>query len=83
MKIKIKKSFEMSTSHKYLMNKVVLNPYQTIVRCKRRISTCYTTGNMHAILSESLLPELKIWSDISQSISLQKCIQIADILSLF
>jgi hypothetical protein len=29
-----------------------------------------------------LLPELEIWSDISQSNSQQKCIQIADILSL-
>jgi hypothetical protein len=29
------------------------------------------------------LPELKILSDISQAISLQKCVQIADIFSLF
>jgi hypothetical protein len=34
-------------------------------------------------LSNIQLPELKILSDISQAISLQKCIQIADILSLF
>jgi hypothetical protein len=34
-------------------------------------------------LSNILLSELKIWSDISQSISLQKNTQIADILSLF
>jgi hypothetical protein len=33
-------------------------------------------------LSNILLPELEIRLDISQSISLQKCIQIADILSL-
>jgi hypothetical protein len=35
------------------------------------------------LVANILLPELKIWSDLSQSISLQKCIQITDILSLF
>jgi hypothetical protein len=34
-------------------------------------------------LSNVLLPELKIWSDLSQANNLQKCIQIADILWLF
>jgi hypothetical protein len=34
-------------------------------------------------VAKILLPEIEIWSDISQSISPQKCIQIADILSLF
>jgi hypothetical protein len=58
---------------------------------KKRIST----SNMQSIFQKNLvvankspnvsLPEFQIWSDISQSISLQKCtfIQIADILSLF
>jgi hypothetical protein len=49
---------------------------------KKRISTCYCIGNIQSIfkaiafcnLSNILLPELKIWYDISQSISLQKCI---------
>jgi hypothetical protein len=34
-------------------------------------------------LSNILLPDLKSLSDISQAISLQKCLQIADIYSLF
>jgi hypothetical protein len=57
------------TGKKLKMTVKSLNYCQTIVRQKRRISTCYLTGN----LSKILLP---------QSISLQKCIQTADILSL-
>jgi hypothetical protein len=57
------------------------------------ISTCNCTGMVQSIfkkmfvvannLSYNLLPELKLCSAILQSMSLQKCVQIAGILSLF
>jgi hypothetical protein len=70
----------MSTSHKYLMNKVVLNPNQTIVRREKGVFSHAILLAICMHLSESLLP---ICSDISQSISRQLCIQIADIWSRF
>jgi hypothetical protein len=59
---------------------------QTIVRPKMRITPFYFTGYMQSIFKKNcllvankfstiLLPELKIWSDISQTISLAKCIK--------
>jgi hypothetical protein len=55
-----------------------LNSYHIIVQQKRRISTC-TLYRQYAV---KLLVVANNLSNISQTISLQKCIQIADILSL-
>jgi hypothetical protein len=43
---------------------------------KTRISPCYCTKLF--VVANILQAKLKIWPDVSQSISLQKCIQIAD-----
>jgi hypothetical protein len=66
-----------------------LDSCQTIVRQKSVFSNASVQeiynifSKQLSFLSNILLPEMKIWSDFSQSISLQKCIQTANIFHFY